>query len=171
MNIERREWEAFYLYMNFLISFMYRIQRVSNYPEGKLNVPFLYRLIFQKAIGESNRIWYKHNKRIFSSLIGLDKDKKRTLKTIWDNYAINPSAPFLDFFHGKKKGEESLANIWRRYETNEKGGRSVLSHVERLKLTHSVNKLKFMLIFEKKKNYKYFSFLLFPSYSSKTSKS
>ena len=125
--------------MNFIISYMERIPKLREYPDGKINLPLIYRLIFQKALGESNAIYYKYNKKTFGSLLGLDNEKKNILKTIWENHGISPSAPYIDFFIGKK-------NIWKSYEINERGDRSVLSNVERLKMTHSVNKKQLLTI-------------------------
>lgn len=69
-DISREEWEAYYIYMEYIDDFMKRIEKLEKFDEVKMNEAFLYKLIFRKALGDANEIWFERHPSLFRTLIG-----------------------------------------------------------------------------------------------------
>lgn len=138
---KREEWDCYYIYLCYLIDFGKRIRRLIRFAENdaeeqhrrkgndiiQQNEGFLYKLIFRKAVGDSNEIYHLRNGYFSES---------KNLKTLWDRLNMaNPVAPFTDYFQPTDPKED---RIWRRYEVNEKHLRSMFLNMEKIKMTYSI---------------------------------
>lgn len=63
IEISRSEWEAYFIYNEYLVCFGETILQLqeNKYPELKDNLAFLYKLIFRKALGDANEFWSDRN--------------------------------------------------------------------------------------------------------------
>ena len=57
IEITREEWEAYYIYMESLLTYMNKLKKSESLPEVKQSKAFIYKLIFRKALADSNRIY------------------------------------------------------------------------------------------------------------------
>lgn len=130
-DIAKNEWEAYFVYMEYIIDFMKRMEKVENFPIIQQNKAFLYKLIFRKAVGDSNEFYFENHPNMIKTLLGQDK----ILYTLWDRLNVPPIAPYADFFN---PNSEMGSSMWRKYEINEKGLRSEFINMEKTKITHSI---------------------------------
>jgi len=103
-----------------------------NLPEMKENEFFLYKLVFLKALGDSNEVSYAFYRNWCLDILGLEsEEKKHRLKTIWQLLGTDPIPPYMKY-------TQAGGDIWRTYERNERGQRSKFLHMERLKMMNKI---------------------------------
>ena len=154
--ISRKEWNAYFIYLCYLEKYFNLIDQSQENQLIKDNILFLFKLIFAKAVGDSNEIDDEFNKKNFVLLLlGLQKNKS-VLKTIWSKLRMQPTPPFSKFFISGKskekvksdekiKSEEKIKsdekitkNLWRTYEINEKCERSIFLNMEKMKVINDI---------------------------------
>lgn len=106
-DISKEEWLAYFIYLCYLQKYFDLLtDHLKDNPLVKENFLFLLKLIFRKAVGDSNEIHDEFNKgNFFFRIIGLQKEKS-LLKTIWSYLHMDPSPPFNKFFLMSKSKEQ-----------------------------------------------------------------
>ncbi|EGR33655.1 hypothetical protein IMG5_047010 [Ichthyophthirius multifiliis] len=135
----REEWEAYYVYLDYLIYFkklINKLQKIAKQDkrEKKIrqknivdqNEAFLYKLFFRKAVRDTNEVYHQIN-GFFST--------QKILQNIWDRLNTRPISAYVDYFDNNDQTDSFL---WRKYETNEKKYRSMFLNMEKIKLTYSM---------------------------------
>lgn len=121
-EIHRDEWNTYFIYLLYLQSYFDRLFVSSkNFNESdpnpliEENILFILKLVFRKAVGDSNEIYVAANKQKWFCDSNL-------LKTIWDWIGMDPVPPFSKFesMEGDKNEKNKSRNVWRSYEINEK---------------------------------------------------
>lgn len=129
--ILKEEWEVYFIYMEYLIDFMKRMQALSEvYPVITRNSAFIYKLIFRKAIGDPNEFWFDAHPNLIRTFTG----DNMILQTLWDRLGVPPVSPYADFFDPHNDG----ASMWRKYEINELNLRSEFLNMEKIKIAHAI---------------------------------
>ena len=93
----------------------------------------IYRLIYMKALGDSNEAITYQKKNFFFRWFGIGSDKKDYLVTIWKKLKSRPISPYMPYFQSDK-----MASRWRNYQNNEIGDRSLFRTMDRGKLIFSI---------------------------------
>jgi hypothetical protein len=145
VTLTHRELKAYYLYVEYLFEFSHKMERliesvhaeIAKKPKGMRkelikknkidqNKGFIYRLIFTKAIGDSNQYTHKHF-GYFSS--------ESELKNMWSYMHVNNTfSPFMEY---KINHNDSNMNTFRSFPINENNDRSIFLNMERIKLCYS----------------------------------
>ncbi|CAD8148836.1 unnamed protein product [Paramecium octaurelia] len=136
-SITDEEWQVYYIYLDLLSKLLNLLQ--LHYEESikeahfqfRDNLPFLYRLIFGKALRKANEIWYSTHKSCWSDLL----DEKIILRNIWDMLGMEPAAPYTQYFQLQNDFGKQM---WRKYEINELKDRSEFNNMEKIKITHAI---------------------------------
>ncbi|CAD8105641.1 unnamed protein product [Paramecium primaurelia] len=132
-DITRKEWEIYYIYMEILQHFGQKIQNLKKKGNTQIqeNQAFLYKLIFRKALGDANELWYKNHPSVMREIT----QNKSILLNLWGRLNVDPVAPYTEFFQPNNEVGNSM---WRKYEVNEKGLRSEFINMEKIKITHAI---------------------------------
>lgn len=141
-EITREEWNAYFIYLCYLEKY-FHLLTVENKGNKQIenNILFILKLIFRKAVGDSNEIHDEVHKANFLLYLFGIKKKKSILKTIWNKLQMNPSAPFSKFFISEKsKDDQSNTKkmLWRSYERSERGERSIFLNMEKMKIINDI---------------------------------
>ena len=106
-DMSKEEWLAYFIYLCYLQKYFDLLtEHMKDNQLVKENILFLLKLIFRKAVGDSNEIHDEFNKgNFFLRIIGLKKEKS-LLKTIWSYLHMDPSPPFNKFFLMSKSKEQ-----------------------------------------------------------------
>ena len=123
-EITRDEWNTYFIYLLYLESYFERLfvshkdfdnsdRNINPLIEG--NILFILKLVFRKAVGDSNEIYVAANQ-------GKWFCDSTLLKTIWDWIGMDPVPPFSKFesVESDNKDKSKSRNVWRSYEVNEK---------------------------------------------------
>lgn len=137
--ISRKEWAAYFIYLCYLEKYFdLLLSKLKKNQYIQENILFLLKLIFRKAVGDSNEIHDEFNKsNPLLVLLGIEK-KKSILKTIWSKLRMDPSPPFSKFFISGSLKEKTKRNLWRTYEINEQNERSIFLNMEKMKLINDI---------------------------------
>lgn len=144
--VSREEMEHFYIYSSVLKHWhkifykMINKQAPTSEEGGKRGVNkfdfiagFIYRLIFQKALGDTNRAFDKRERTFWRKIFCCHCSKKKYLMNIWDYMDTAPMAPFREY-----EKNDKFNVLWREYEINERKGRSRFKQTDRLKLLDNI---------------------------------
>ncbi|CAD8200754.1 unnamed protein product [Paramecium pentaurelia] len=131
--ISDEEWQVYYLYLESILCFGKKIQwaKEQKMKEVIENIAFLYKLVFLKALGDANQIWYAENQSFFREL----KGEKQIIFNLWGRLNITPVAPFTEYF---KSTGSAGSSLWRKYEINENKHRSEFINMEKIKISNSI---------------------------------
>lgn len=68
--ISREEWEAYFIYNEYLLCFAQRIFGLveKGCKEVIESMAFLFKLIYRKALGDANEFWFDRNRTIWRDL-------------------------------------------------------------------------------------------------------
>ena len=92
-EVSKEEWEAYYIYMEYIVDFMKKMKSLEIYPDIRQNQAFLLKLIFRKAVGDPNELWFENHPNLLKSITG----DVNILKTLWDRLNVPPIPPYADF--------------------------------------------------------------------------
>jgi hypothetical protein len=100
----------------------------------------IWRLIFQKALGDTNEAYVVMNRGFFSKLFCCRRYnkyniKQKKLKNIWDRQNVQSMSPYHPY-----TTDDSQSHLWRLYEINEVHGRDIFRTMDRIKLVYSMVK-------------------------------
>ncbi|CAD8202207.1 unnamed protein product [Paramecium octaurelia] len=131
--ITDEEWQVYYLYLESILCFGKKIQwaKEQKMKEVIENIAFLYKLVFLKALGDANQIWYAENQSFWREFNG----EKQIIFNLWGRLNITPVAPYTEYF---KSSGSAGSSLWRKYEINENKHRSEFINMEKIKITNSI---------------------------------
>ncbi|CAD8121664.1 unnamed protein product [Paramecium sonneborni] len=133
IQITDEEWQVYYLYLESILCFGKKIQWAKEQKMKEVidNIAFLYKLVFLKALGDANQIWYAENQNFWREFNG----DKRIIFNLWGRLNITPVAPYTEYF---KSTGSAGSSLWRKYEINENKHRSEFINMEKIKITNSI---------------------------------
>jgi anoctamin-10 len=143
--LKRENWEDFMLFLGAIETWNQKLEKLKGDSQFKDHVGLMTRMIFLKALEDTNKV--------VRSIRGswLDKvppfsffAKDYEVKNMWSHLKSSYVNPYLPFNTRKK-----YQKMWRTYEINELGGRSVFTSQERVHLAfstieHSMNPRKLL---------------------------
>jgi hypothetical protein len=132
--LKREKWEDFLLFVGSIEAWKERLEKLKGNLQYKDQVGLVTRMIFLKALEDTNKV--------VRSIRGswLDRippfsffARRHDLKNMWGHLKSNYVNPYLPFNTGKK-----YQKMWRTYEINELGRRSVFTSQERVHLAFCI---------------------------------
>ena len=136
MDLEFSEWQAYLLYLQYIIEYIEKLEEIQaneKFREIEENKLFLYKLIFRKALGDTNEMCTDLERKKWWEWVKGGETRKKVLKNMWDWLDLPPVAPYTPFI-----GSNELTYIWRKYEINEKWDRSLFLQMERIKIVNTM---------------------------------
>lgn len=70
-TVTTNEWQCYYIYLEYILNLVEHVQSLKSKPgavEVNRTQAFLYKLIFRKALGDSNQFWYEKNQTFWREL-------------------------------------------------------------------------------------------------------
>ena len=100
----------------------------------------IWRLIFQKAVGDTNEAYVEQSRGFFSKFFCCRRYDKynigqKKLKNIWDQQNFMCMSPYHPY-----TTDENQSKLWRLYEINELHHRDIFRTMDRIKLVYSMLK-------------------------------
>lgn len=143
--VSRKEMEHFYIYSSVLKHWhkiFYKMINKQSQAEATgrrggnkfdFIAGFIYRLIFQKAIGDTNEAFDRRNRTFWRVVFCCQCSKRKYMMSIWDYMGAAPMAPFKEY-----EKNDKFNTLWREYEINERKARNRFKQTDRLKLLDNI---------------------------------
>lgn len=135
--VTRQKMESYYIFIalvKMLHKQFFRIFKDSKdmqeFSIFKKYAGIMYRLIFQKAYGSTNRAYNEYFRSFWKMIFCCRWGSKKYVKNLWDRIDVTPLAPFSKY--------DPSHEIWRDYQINERKQRGNFRSMDRIKLLHNM---------------------------------
>ena len=126
-NLDRRTWEAVYVYFTTFQYWTRRILPLYDSEKYRDMFPFLMRMAYQKAIGDTNQAMLIAENNLINHCFNTFKTIK-FLQNFWGRMGLKPLMPWYPY---ERSGN---SHVFKTYEVNENGDRSIFNDQERIGL-------------------------------------
>jgi anoctamin-10 len=135
--VDREHMESYYVFImlvKMLHKQFYKIYKDSKDAQEtaifKKYAGIMYRLIFQKAYGSTNKAYNEYYRSFWKKIFCCRWGSKKYVKDLWDRIEVTPLAPYSKY--------DPSHDIWRDYQINERKQRGHFRSMDRIKLLHNM---------------------------------